>query len=321
MKNISLLELARLAGVSKTTASLILNGKSDRYKISTVTKDRVLRIATENSYKPNVLARNLSLGKSMTVGVIMTGLEEPGNSDLLESIEKELIKKGYQIAIGFTAGDADKRTRLVADMVERRVDGILFATSDDEVVEVENRDIPVVSVGRNIEALPSVWIDVDTGIRKLIGYWYPRGKRSIGYVGLSAGNEDCKNSYRENYIERFSMQGDNMFLLKKDNDYEKMKKALSTLITKGVNAILFATPGLTYQALKVVKELSDHALNDISFGSYGYHPAFDVAAKEVIYVSKPAVSLAEKSVSLLFDLMNNDNATNAKYKVEPLFLF
>ncbi len=317
MKNISLLELARLAGVSKTTASLILNGKSDRYKISTVTKSRVLRIATENSYKPNVLARNLSLGKSMTVGVIMTGLEEPGNSELIESIEKKLIDQGYQLVIGFTTGDAEKRIRLVAEMLERRVDGILFVLSDGEVVEIENEDIPVVSVGRNVEDLPAVCIDVDAGIRKLIGYWYPRGKRSIGYVGLSGKNEDCKNSYRENYIERFTMQADHMFLLKKDNDYEKMKRALLALVTKGVNAILFETSGLTYLALKVAKELSDHALNDISFGSYGYHPAFDVAAKDIVYIKLPYDLLTEKAVGLLMNLIKNQNEIISDFMIEP----
>ncbi len=316
MKNISLLELARKAGVSKTTASLIVNGKSDRYKISSVTKARVLSIAAENGYKPNILARNLSMGKSMTVGVIMQGLNETESAGLIEGIEKELSKREYQIVIGFTVGDAEKRKRIVSEMVERRVDGIVYVNPEGEI---ESESIPVVSVGNKVEGLPAVLIDIDAGIRKLIGYWYPRGKRSIGYVGLSAGNDDCKSSYKENYIERFSMQGDNMLLLKNENNYNKMEKILTTLTSNGVNAILFETSGLAYLALKVVKELKDRNLNDISFGSFGYHPAFDVVDKEIIYVTKPAVALAEKSISLLFDLMGGVKKGKDICRIEPLF--
>jgi len=321
MKNISLLELARKAGVSKTTASLILNGKSDRYKISSVTKARVLRVASENGYKPNILARNLSMGKSMTVGVIMQGLNETESAGLIEGIEKELSQRNYQVVIGFTAGNAEKMQKVFSEMVERRVDGIVYVSPEGEIVEMDSESIPVVSVGYKVEGMPAVLIDIDAGIRKLIGYWYPRGKRSIGYVGLSTGNDDYKSSYKENYIERFSMQGDNMLLLKKENDYDKMKKILSTLTTKGVNAILFETSGLAYLALKVVQELKDRDLNDISFGSFGYHPAFDVIDKEVIYVTKPTIALAEKSISVLFDLMEGDKPTDNKYVVEPMFSF
>jgi LacI family transcriptional regulator len=318
MKNISLLELARKAGVSKTTASLILNGKSDRYKISSATKARVLSIAAENGYKPNILARNLSMGKSMTVGVIIRGINDTESAWLIEGIEKELSKREYQIVIGFTAGDAEKRRRIVSEMVERRVDGIVSVYPEGDI---ESESIPVVSIGNKVEGAPAVLIDIDAGIRKLIGYWYPRGKRSIGYVGHSAGNDDCKSSYKENYIERFSMQGDNMLLLKNENDHDRMKNILTSLTAKGVNAILFETSGLAYLALKVVKELKDRELNDISFGSFGYHPAFDVVDKEVIYVTKPTAALAEKSVNLLFDLMGGDKPTDNKYVIEPIFSF
>ncbi|GEM_PF-6001272 len=319
MKNISLLELARKAGVSKTTASLILNGKSDRYKISSVTKARVLRIAKENSYKPNVLARNLSMGKSMTVGLIMSGLKEPENVELIESIEGKLIERDYQIVIGITADDVEKRRRILSEMVERRVDGIFYVGEESDIAEVDMKTMQIVCVGFGAKEMSGVSINVDAGIRKLIGYWYSKGKRSIGYVGLSTGNVDCKKSYKENYVERFSMQGDNMLLLKRENDYDKMKKKLLALTTKGVNAILFETSGLAFLALKVAKELNDHSLNDISFGSFGYHPAFDVAAKEVVYIAKPVDAIADKSISILFDLMNSDSKINARFKLEPLF--
>ncbi len=319
MKNISLLELARKAGVSKTTASLILNGKSDRYKISSATKARVLRIASENSYKPNILARNLSMGKSMTIGVILPGLKEPENAELLESIENKLIARNYQIVIGFTAGNVEKRRRILSEMLERRVDGIIYAGEEGEIKELEKETIPVVYIGFNIKGRPSVLIDVEAGIRKLIGYWYPHGKRSIGYIGLSTGNSDCKNSYKENYVERFSMQGDNMHLMKSEEDYVKLKKILVSLTAKGVNAILFETSKLTFLALKVSKELNNQSLNDISFGSIGYHPAFDIAVREVIYIANTTDNMADKSISLLFDLMNGENRENRNSKLEPVF--
>ena len=319
MRNISLGQLARLAGVSKTTASLILNGKWERYKISESTKEMVLEVAEENGYKPNVLARNLSMGKSMTVGVVVPELRSYEHSLLVEIVEKELFEKGYHTTIGLTGSDEKTAGRLIAEMTERKVDGILAAGSGVPFEMPD--DVPVVFAGANAEERSSVVTDADAGVKKLIGYWYPHGKRSIGYVGLKNGDEFLQKSFRENYIERFSMKDDRIFLLDTAEDAGKMKKVLKGISHKGVNAVLFESPDLVFAALKALKEQGTAGFEDVSFGSYGYNPFFDVAVKDIVCIKKPLEAVAKDAVSVLLEMMQDKEGKGEQRLHEPELLF
>lgn len=321
MKSISLLQLARLAGVSKTTVSLILNGKSDRYKISSSTKKRVLKLATENNYKPNILARNLSMGKSMTVGVIVPDLKDHDNSVLVGTIEQELFAAGYQMVLGISGSDEERTEKILLEMTERKVDGILYVSPGDKISDASEPEIPLVSVGDISEDHPSVTIDVDAGMKMIIGYWYPRGRRTMGYVGLTKRNEDIKKSFHENYIERFSMKDDRLFLVADQFDKKKLKQHLLSIAKKGINAVFFETPLLAFQALKILKEPDMYGFEDIAIGGFGYHPSFDVVQKDIIYVSKPLEKMAKESTGMLFDLMSGKQHEVIHKKTEPQFLF
>ncbi len=321
MKSISLLQLARLAGVSKTTASLILNGKSDRYKISNSTKKRVLKLAAENNYKPNVLARNLSMGKSMTAGVIVPDLNDIDNAVLAGHIEEELFALGYQTVLGITGGDELKLDKIMSEMVERKVDGVLFVSQGDRLIEAVKPEIPVVSVGIQSDNFSSVTADADAGVKKVVGYWYPRGKRTMGYVGLTKRNEEIKQSFRENYIERFSMKDDRLFLLPDESDEKKLKQHLLSVVKKGINALFFETPLLAFHALKIIKESALPGYDGIAIGSFGYHPSFDVVNREIIYVTKPFEEMAKDSTAMLLEIMAGSLKKIIHKKAEPRFLF
>jgi DNA-binding LacI/PurR family transcriptional regulator len=319
MGNISLGRLARLAGVSKTTASLILNGKWERYKISSVTKERVIKVAEEQGYKPNVLARNLSTGKSMIVGVIVPTLKSYEHSIFAELVEKELIEKGYHTTIGLTDNDEKIAGRLTEEMTERKVDGILAAGC---VMPAKiSDDIPYVFTGEGDDGVSSVLTDADAGVKKLIGYWYPRGKRTIGYAGLKNGDEFLQKSFRENYIERFSMKDDRIFLLDAVDDAEKMKKVLKALSNKGVNAVLFENPDLIFTALKVLKEHGTAGFEEMTFGSYGYSPFFDVAVKDIVCIKKPMEAMVKDAVAVLLEKMHDKKGEVGQRLHEPELLF
>ena len=320
MKNISLHQLARMAGVSKTTASLILNGKSDRYKISPATKERVLKLAEEIGYKPNILARNLSMGKSMTVGLIVQDLQKHENAVLIENVSKMLMKSGYHPILGI-AEDAGQAEKLITEMTERKVDGILLLGNIEIKKRVET-EVPMVMIGNGgIDGISSVTADAESGVKKLIGYWYPRGKRTIGYVGLQKGNADLKKGFTENYIERFSMQGEHVFLLESEKDEKKLRKVLKKMLNKGFNAVLFENPELVITALKFLKEKNDSDFDDLSFGSFGHHPFFEITDRDVVFVNKLPDKIAEEGVSVLMEFMHEGQKESKAIKTEPEFSF
>ena len=75
-------KIAQIAGVSKTTVSLVMNGKSREARISPATEKRVRHIIRELDYSPNRLARNFRLHRSGTIGFILPDLKNPFFSEL-----------------------------------------------------------------------------------------------------------------------------------------------------------------------------------------------------------------------------------------------
>ena len=69
-KRVTLADVARAAGVSRTTASLVLTDRGDELRISATSQDRVRRVASELGYRPNVVSAGLRSGSSRTIGFI-----------------------------------------------------------------------------------------------------------------------------------------------------------------------------------------------------------------------------------------------------------
>lgn len=77
MKKINIKDISSATGLSVSTISRVLNGKAKQYRISKETQKKVLKIAQELNYVPNQVARNLKLGKTKTVALIIPSLSNP----------------------------------------------------------------------------------------------------------------------------------------------------------------------------------------------------------------------------------------------------
>lgn len=92
-------DLAKLAGVSKTTVSYILSGKGNQHRISLRTQDKVWALANQYNYKPNTIAKALRMGRSQQIGVVLPDLHEPKVMKYLARIEKLSRELGYHLLI------------------------------------------------------------------------------------------------------------------------------------------------------------------------------------------------------------------------------
>ena len=122
--SLSLEELALKADVSKTTVSLVLNGKSSIYRIRKETENRILKIAKEHNYKPNSIARALRLNKSLTIGLIIPYLNRHF-ARVAEVIELNARELGYKIIIAVTQDCLNTEHDLIENLYERNVDGLI----------------------------------------------------------------------------------------------------------------------------------------------------------------------------------------------------
>lgn len=123
---ITLRDVARVAGVSRTTASYVLNGRRDM-RISEDAQRRVRSAAASLGYRPNRNALSLRTARSMTVGLV-TDFLGPHGFEVLSGASSACFEAGRLLVVGEAKGDPRVEVALVEEMLDRQVDGIVYAT-------------------------------------------------------------------------------------------------------------------------------------------------------------------------------------------------
>ena len=126
-ERVTLIDVARRAGVSRTTASFMLTGRRDM-RISAEAEQRVMQAARELNYRPNLLARGLRTNFSHTIGLVSdTVATEPFAGEMIRGSVATALIHNHLLFVGETEGDPVMEKRLVEDMLDRGVDGFVYA--------------------------------------------------------------------------------------------------------------------------------------------------------------------------------------------------
>jgi DNA-binding LacI/PurR family transcriptional regulator len=126
---ITIKDVAHAAGVSTQTVSRVLNSRPD---VSRETRVRVQQVIAKLGYAPNAFARNLSRGRSNTLGVVGFGLVYFGSSSTLTGIENKANELGFSLTLSLIDRvDPSRVDQIVYDLVSKRVEGIIWAVPGD----------------------------------------------------------------------------------------------------------------------------------------------------------------------------------------------
>ena len=181
-------QVARRAKVSTATVSRVLNNAS---LVKSSTRARVVKAIEELKYHPNLHARSLAGGKSKTIGVIVSNLENPFFFDIYKTIEADAHASGYEVLMANTDYRSEQLVTSVRLMIGRRVAGLAAIVSEmapDLIAELNDSRTPVVfyDVGTPRENITNIRVDYRRGIEKVVDYLYSLGHRRIGFVGHHA---------------------------------------------------------------------------------------------------------------------------------------
>lgn len=148
-------EIAKLAGVSKTTASYVINGKATKYRISQKTQQKVIEVVKAHNYQPDHAASSLRAGQSRSFGLVIPDLENSSYARLAKLLELNSRKVGYQILIGSSDDDPETEKSIVNALVSRRIDALLVASSMKDANEfylgIQNKGTPVIALDRPLD--------------------------------------------------------------------------------------------------------------------------------------------------------------------------
>ena len=125
---VTLMDVARRAGVSRTTASFVTTGRRDM-RISVDAQERVLRAARELNYRPSLLARSLRTNRSQTIGLLSDGIATDAYAgEMIRGSLTTALLHEHMLFIAETAGDAELEKQLIKNMLDRGVGGFLYAS-------------------------------------------------------------------------------------------------------------------------------------------------------------------------------------------------
>src|SRR3978361_1778055 len=184
----SLEEVAKRSGVSTATVSRVLNGRD---VVKTSHRSRVMKAMTELKYHPNLHARSLAGGRSRTIGVIVSNLDNPFFLDVFRAVESDCHIHGYEVLVANTAYRAEQLVANVRLMIGRRVAGLAVIVSEMEeaiVQELTESNIPIVfyDVGEAGGNITKIRVNYRKGIERVVEYLAALGHEQLSFIGHHA---------------------------------------------------------------------------------------------------------------------------------------
>jgi LacI family transcriptional regulator len=187
----TIVDVARMAGVSVSTVSHVLNGTR---RVAPNTARAVQEAIELFGYRPNIMARSLKAASTRSVGIAISSISNPYFSDIICAIEVECTRLGMMVFLSDTEDDPARELEVVMALHQRRVDGIILAPSPDPerraLAYLGKVRLPCVLVDRTADpAFDQVGVNNRDAMYNLVARVAALGHRRIGYVGGNPGFE------------------------------------------------------------------------------------------------------------------------------------
>jgi DNA-binding LacI/PurR family transcriptional regulator len=191
---VSIKDIAKTAGVSHSTVSRAL---SDSPLVSEKTKLRIQRLAREMGYSPDAQARSLVMGRTHTVGLVVTTITDPFIAEIVQVIERTARDHGYSVILASSDAEPEREIAAVEMLHSKRVDGVVVTSSRIGALyqdHLSRLSVPVVLVNSHNEQMGSYTfsINVDNrhGASLATKHLVDLGHRRIAYVTGPADHSD-----------------------------------------------------------------------------------------------------------------------------------
>ncbi|MBW8828417.1 MAG: LacI family DNA-binding transcriptional regulator [Burkholderiales bacterium] len=314
--SITLEEVARLAGVSTSTVSRYLSGTH------VVSEEKVAAIEgsiKRLNYRPNLVARGLATGRTMTVGVLTQEVSNSFFNEAVRGVEDVLASHNYEAI--FVSGHWNKveEERRLMSLVGRRVDGVilLLADLDDTLMDRHAQGVPMVFLGRQSAStrVHSLGFDHYTGACEAVRHLIELGHRKIAFI---AGAQD-----RLDAVERWRGYHDTLVAAGLPFDERLVANggyvetggvtAMNTLLDRGLpfTAVFAANDDSAYGAMLAMYRRGMSVPDDMSIVGYDDLPHSSFSLPPLTSVRQPLRDLGREAASAVVALIEGHKPPRA----------
>jgi DNA-binding LacI/PurR family transcriptional regulator len=230
-----------------------------------------MRAVAELNYHPNLHARTLAGGKSRTLGIIVSNMENPFFFDVFRAVEAEAQSHGYDVVIANTGYSAEQLARSVRLMIGRRVAGLAVVVSEtapDVIEELTASKIRTVfyDVGTASKTISNIRVNYRRGVEQIVEYLYMLGHRRIAFIGHHSTLGPI-NEREKSFVETVSRYADTAWRVATDQDgLEGGRMAARDLLQSDFKptALICVNDFMAAGVLRTIREFGLHVPRDIS---------------------------------------------------------
>jgi LacI family transcriptional regulator len=328
VKNISIKDIAKSAGVAISTVSNVINNKD---LVTEKTRKKVLKTIDKLGYKPNLLAQSLRTRKTKTIGAIVYDISNPFVARIVKGMEEVAKKRGYIMVLGCTFNDAEEEERQISVLINQFIDGLLIISGKDNAAiykKTAMKKVPIVFVDRELKDTGNACVVIDNilAAKKAVDYLVSLGHKEIGYISYPVCSQTiianrfkgyCEGLKSNNisYNEDFVIIDDaymNQELEGKDMDitfdlikaYISKRKLPTAFITISDIIAYGLLKALRVKNIKVPQEISVIGFDNIIFDNYVCPP--------LTTVKQPKRLMGITGMNLLLDIVEGKEVEKKK---------
>ena len=311
-KNVSLKDIALKSGVSTALVSYVLNGKAQESRVGKETAERILQVAKELNYQPNLIAKSLRSGRSYTIGLVIADIANPFFANIARIVDDVARKYNYTIIIGSCDENAEKSANVLRVMVNRKVDGFIVVSTEgaaDQLRYLQEEHIPFVLLDRHFPEVKSDFVVTDNYLAAYdaAAHLIAGGYRKIGMLAYDTTLFHMKERV-DGYLAALNdngivPEGDWLRKINQFNVGEETAAVLDGMlcVPEPVDAMIFATNDLAVNAIKYLNRKGLKIPQVFAAVSFGQAEWFDLYQCPISYVKQSVEELATKAVEILID--------------------
>lgn len=314
MPNLTLEDIAKQAGVSRSTVSRVVN---DDPNVSDNVRIKVQGVIRSTGYHPHAAARSLASHRSWMIGLVLPRsvgnfFTDPYFPRLTQGVAQACNQHNYTLGLFLLETKEDEKR--IFPLISRKglLDGILLQTAhlgDKLTDRLINTDFPVVIAGRPFNVDGISYIDVDNvnaayeAVCYLIRLGYKRIGTITGIMDTTAGIDR-----KEGYIKAILEHGwdvDEALIAEGDFTENSGYLAMNQLLPAKPDAIFAASDTMAIGAIRAVRDLGLHVPSDIAFVGFDDLPVASLSDFKLTTVHQPISQFGAKAVETLLDLIEN----------------
>ncbi|MDF1596897.1 MAG: LacI family DNA-binding transcriptional regulator [Acidimicrobiia bacterium] len=309
--NLTLEDIGRLAGVSRSTVSRVIN---DQASVSSDVRQRVQETIRRTGYTPNVAARSLVSGRSGVIGLVIPSrvhrvFEDPYFSRLIQGISAASNRSGTVLSLFLFQNEEEESELYPRVVTSRFLDGLILTATrmaDPLLARVPSGELPIVMVGRpDVDGLSYVNVDNRGGALRAATHLCGLGYGRIGLVGAPVSTTAGLDRLN-GFVEGLAICGKALPpKLRADGDFSEASgyRAMRELLPGKPDAVFAASDTMAIGALQALREEGIRVPQDIALMGFDGLPSSETSVPTLTTIRQPVIETGVRAVHLLNDLV------------------